>query len=142
MATETRLGCKLCIAAHGLRASDIDKLPKTEAEYIQHLVDVHGVVVRNDGCLVLPGPSGEELVASPRDGRQAARPTDKTAPPYRRGVDVIMAGECPLGQLSPFACMWCLQGHAMECHYPMDCEAANCGHYQQDQAFEEESGGH
>jgi hypothetical protein len=67
-----RLACKLCIAAHGLRLSDIDKLPKTEAEYVQHLVDVHGVVIRDDGCLVLPGPSGVELVARPRDDRKEA----------------------------------------------------------------------
>ena len=70
MAMETRLACKLCIAAHGLSGSDIDKLPKTEAEYIQHLVDVHGVVIRDDGCLVLCGPTGEELVAQPRCGRE------------------------------------------------------------------------
>ena len=61
-----RLACKLCIAAHGLRGCDIDNLPKSEAEYVQHLMDVHGVVIRDDGCLVLPVSAGEELVARPR----------------------------------------------------------------------------
>jgi hypothetical protein len=32
--------------------------------------------------------------------------------------------------------MFCQYGHMTECHYPHDCEAAMCGHYQVQDDFE------
>jgi len=44
------IACKLCIAIYGLRGTDIDKLPKTEAEFYEHLEQAHGLhVVTPDG---------------------------------------------------------------------------------------------
>jgi len=48
----------------------------------------------------------------------------------KTGIDKIKNGECPLGAFSPMTCMFCEFGHMTECHYPMNCEEANCSHYQ------------
>jgi hypothetical protein len=37
--------CKICIAAHGLKGSDIDQLPQTEEALFAHLKDVHGITI-------------------------------------------------------------------------------------------------
>ena len=68
---------------------------------------------------------------------QAARAN----PPYPPGIELLQAGECPMGQSHPMACWFCQVGHATECHHPMDCETANCSHYQQARALEDESCG-
>ncbi len=34
--------------------------------------------------------------------------------------------------------MFCSYGHITECHYPLTCAAAECGHYQRDHANEDE----
>ena len=47
---------------------------------------------------------------------------------YPTGVDVIQSGRCPIGAFSPMACMFCQCGHMLECHYPYDCETAQCAH--------------
>jgi len=62
-------------------------------------------------------------------------------PPYPRGIDLVKAGECPRGMSNLLTCWRCLMGHATECHHPMDCETANCGHYRQAQALEEKHRG-
>ena len=36
--------CKICIAKNGLKASDLDKLPKTEEELFEHLRIEHGII--------------------------------------------------------------------------------------------------
>jgi hypothetical protein len=47
---------------------------------------------------------------------------------FKAGVDVIAAGNCPVGGLNEMACMFCQFGHMTECHYPMTCEEAQCSH--------------
>ncbi len=47
---------------------------------------------------------------------------------YPRGVKLIQSGQCPAGAVSPMACMFCMTGHMLECHYPYDCETAQCSH--------------
>jgi len=50
---------------------------------------------------------------------------------------------CPATQarVDQMACMFCGCGHMTECHYPLDCEEAQCGHYlasqQAETGFEE-----
>jgi len=36
---------------------------------------------------------------------------------------------CPIGAVSPMACMFCPYGHMLECHHPYTCEEAECNHY-------------
>ena len=48
------------------------------------------------------------------------------------GVVKTSTGQCPLGQASPMACMFCRFGHMMDCHYPLACEEANCSHYKEE----------
>lgn len=47
---------------------------------------------------------------------------------YEPGMARIAARECPLNATSPMACTFCMVGHMMECHHPMNCEQANCSH--------------
>jgi len=58
-------------------------------------------------------------------------------PPFRRGLDLVRENACPLGASNPLTCWRCVVGHATECHHPMDCETADCDHYQRVQAFED-----
>lgn len=51
---------------------------------------------------------------------------------YPVGLQLVVAGACPLGSTHPIACYTCPVGHATECHYPMDCLDAHCGHYSVD----------
>jgi len=46
------------------------------------------------------------------------------------GATKTLTGTCLIGGASPMACMFCQYGHMTHCHYPLDCEEANCGHYQ------------
>jgi hypothetical protein len=41
--------CKLCIAKHGLKGSDVDSLPQTQEELNAHIEAVHHIVVRREG---------------------------------------------------------------------------------------------
>jgi len=50
---------------------------------------------------------------------------------YKSGIEKVRSGECPRKALSPMGCMFCEFGHMMECHFPMNCEEANCSHYQE-----------
>lgn len=50
----------------------------------------------------------------------------------KTGIGKISRGECEIGALSPMACMFCQFGHMLECHYPFNCEQAECSHYQQE----------
>lgn len=47
-----------------------------------------------------------------------------------QGILKAATGECPVGSLSPMACMFCPYGHMTNCHYPLTCEEAECIHYQ------------
>jgi hypothetical protein len=49
-----------------------------------------------------------------------------------RGVDLIAAGKCPRGGVSPVACMFCGEGHLLNCHAGQTCEEAKCSHYLQE----------
>ena len=42
------IGCVLCIMKVGLKGSEIDSLPKTDEEFIQHLKEVHHIEVTDD----------------------------------------------------------------------------------------------
>ncbi len=38
---------------------------------------------------------------------------------------------------NPMQAMFCEFGHLTECHFPRDCEEANCSHYQREEVEEE-----
>lgn len=57
---------------------------------------------------------------------------------YPTGVARVESGDCPLGAFTPMGCMFCPYGHALECHYPYECEEAACSHYQEQMAAEPE----
>jgi hypothetical protein len=46
-----------------------------------------------------------------------------------RGVDLVAAGKCPRGAISPVACMFCQEGHLLDCHAGQTCEEARCSHH-------------
>ena len=48
---------------------------------------------------------------------------------YPTGVGQIDRDDCPLYVYTPTGCMFCEYGHMLECHYPWDCETANCSYY-------------
>ena len=49
----------------------------------------------------------------------------------KSGLEKVLSGECPLGNVNPMACMFCPYGHLSECHYPFTCDEIDCSHYQQ-----------
>lgn len=49
---------------------------------------------------------------------------------YEPGMVKIKTGTCPINGLNPVACFFCRYGHLLECHYPLDCEKAQCSHWQ------------
>lgn len=53
----------------------------------------------------------------------------------KMGVTKIYTGNCPRGAKQPFACMLCYYGHMTECHYPHNCQEAECSHYKSSQEF-------
>lgn len=62
---------------------------------------------------------------------------------YVPGWLKIQYGRCPLHGISSMACFLCPGGHATECHYPLDCQEANCSHlvrYNEDVYEDPESG--
>ncbi|MDA8156275.1 MAG: hypothetical protein M0Z52_07465 [Actinomycetota bacterium] len=48
---------------------------------------------------------------------------------YPMGVDLIAEGKCPRGEISEMSCIFCMQGHMAECHYPELCRDAQCNHH-------------
>ena len=46
---EMPLACKYCIALHGLKAEDIENLPKTEAQLYEHIEGEHHIPVMKEG---------------------------------------------------------------------------------------------
>jgi hypothetical protein len=44
-----RIGCRYCIAEHGLKGSEVDSLPRTDEEFADHIEREHHVPVRRDG---------------------------------------------------------------------------------------------
>ena len=52
--------------------------------------------------------------------------------PFPTGIGKIERGECCRGFLTPIACMFCPNGHMLECHFPHTCEEAQCSHYEQE----------
>lgn len=49
---------------------------------------------------------------------------------YKPGFDLIKSGKCPQGQRCPMACFLCQYGHITECHYPLNCDDAQCSHFE------------
>lgn len=49
-------------------------------------------------------------------------------PPFEPGLIKINEGRCPIEAVNPIACWFCHFGHATECHYPDDCQTAECSH--------------
>ena len=47
---------------------------------------------------------------------------------YPSGIDLINRGLQPCNATSPMACMFCNEGHMLECHYGADCYEAQCDH--------------
>ncbi len=70
--------------------------------------------------------------ASPDDARFQAEKVVNS-----QGILKVATGECPVGALSPMACMFCSYGHMTNCHYPLTCEEAECSHYQAEMEAEE-----
>jgi hypothetical protein len=52
--------------------------------------------------------------------------------PYPKGYELANAGKCPNGFTNALACIMCPFGHLTECHSPMSCEEAQCGHWQRE----------
>ena len=52
------------------------------------------------------------------------------------GVIKTTTGQCPLGAVSPMACMFCEFGHMTDCHHPLTCQEAECSHYRAEMAAE------
>lgn len=77
----------------------------------------------------------ERLVAAGMSEEEAREAATKEV--ESMGVYKIATGNCPLGGLSPLACQFCQVGHMTECHHPLTCEEAQCGHYQAEIAQEE-----
>lgn len=50
-------------------------------------------------------------------------------PRFESGIQKIEEGRCPVKAVNPIACMFCPYGHMLECHWPMTCADAECGHY-------------
>lgn len=46
------------------------------------------------------------------------------------GILRIARGTCPRSGTNSMACMFCPNGHMLECHYPMSCEEAQCSHWE------------
>jgi hypothetical protein len=51
---------------------------------------------------------------------------------FSSGIDLIKQGKCPKGYTSPLSCMFCMEGHMLECHAGRTCEQAKCSHYLRD----------
>ncbi len=47
---------------------------------------------------------------------------------YPTGIELIEQGRCPKGCTKTIACVFCMGGHSLECHYPLSCEEAQCRH--------------
>lgn len=47
---------------------------------------------------------------------------------YEPGMVKIKTGTCPLKAVNLMACMFCSMGHLLECHFPKNCEEAQCQH--------------
>jgi hypothetical protein len=43
------IACKMCIAEKGLKGSEIDQLPKTDEELIDHIESEHHIAVKREG---------------------------------------------------------------------------------------------
>lgn len=54
---------------------------------------------------------------------------------FEPGMAKIAAGECPLNAKSAMACTFCMKGHMLSCHWPMNCEESKCDHYQRDEEY-------
>lgn len=50
-----------------------------------------------------------------------------------KALEANPACVCP----TAMAAMFCATGHMLECHYPMSCSEADCGHYQREMEIEE-----
>lgn len=49
-------------------------------------------------------------------------------PPLCMAEEMKEEGNPDCHCLTPLAAMFCMTGHMTECHYPMSCEEAQCGH--------------
>jgi hypothetical protein len=64
--------------------------------------------------------------------------TMSTQRPYPAGIDLVEQDKCPRGLGMAMGCMLCAYGHMTECHYPMDCEEADCEHFRAQKEHHEE----
>ena len=51
---------------------------------------------------------------------------------YEPCITKINERRCPLDKVSVMACWFCPYGHATECHYPLECDEAECSHYERE----------
>jgi len=70
----------------------------------------------------------DKLIASGVPREEASRVASKEVDSL--GIVKTSGGKCPLGSTSAMACMFCSYGHMTECHYPLNCEQADCSHHQ------------
>lgn len=47
---------------------------------------------------------------------------------YPAGVVMIDMDLCGIGAATPMSCMFCQYGHLNECHFPRNCQQAQCSH--------------
>lgn len=48
------------------------------------------------------------------------------------GTDEVLQANPDCECFTPLAAMFCPYGHMLECHYPVNCETANCSHFQRE----------
>jgi hypothetical protein len=73
-----------------------------------------------------PGPTGTVIMTPETRARLTMEDAEKK---YPSGIGKIDRGECPRLNTHPASCMFCPNGHMLECHYPKSCQEAECGHY-------------
>lgn len=64
------------------------------------------------------------------ESRQLLAELEKALGP-NSGIGKIDRGECPFKHASPAACLPCIYGHLLDCHYPKTCMEAECSHYKE-----------
>lgn len=63
-----------------------------------------------------------------KTGRDIDLASGLAGPKWKPGVEKIIEGKCERGMSRPIDCIFCMQGHMMECHYPKTCQEAQCSH--------------
>ncbi len=64
-----------------------------------------------------------------QDNNQSEINIPKLLRRFPSGIDLIKQGKCPKGYTGALSCMFCNEGHMLECHAGLTYEQAQCSHY-------------